>query len=72
VILRICSYDSVTYGMRKSLCKIMLDMYQGALANFELANIISNLMLRISHCLDNRLRDCDEVVSLTHRPLSTP
>jgi hypothetical protein len=25
---------SVTYGMRKSLCKVMFDMYQGALANF--------------------------------------
>jgi hypothetical protein len=25
---------SVTYGMRKSLCKVMFDMYQGALASF--------------------------------------
>jgi hypothetical protein len=25
---------SVTYGMRKSLCKVMFDMYQGALVNF--------------------------------------
>jgi hypothetical protein len=25
---------SITYGMRKSLCKAMFDMYQGALANF--------------------------------------
>jgi hypothetical protein len=25
---------SVTYGMRKSLCKVRFDMYQGALANF--------------------------------------
>jgi hypothetical protein len=25
---------SVTYGMHKSLCKVMFDMYQGALANF--------------------------------------
>jgi hypothetical protein len=25
---------SVTYGMRKSLCKVTFDMYQGALANF--------------------------------------
>jgi hypothetical protein len=25
---------SVTYGMRKSLCKVAFDMYQGALANF--------------------------------------
>jgi hypothetical protein len=25
---------SVTYGMRKSLCKVMFDMYEGALANF--------------------------------------
>jgi hypothetical protein len=29
-------------------------------------------MLRIPHCLDNRLRDAGEVVSLTHRPRSTP
>jgi hypothetical protein len=29
-------------------------------------------MLRISHCLDSRLTDGGEVVSLTHRPLSTP
>jgi hypothetical protein len=26
---------SVTYGMRKSLCKVRFDMYQGALANFR-------------------------------------
>jgi hypothetical protein len=25
---------SVTYGMRKSLCKVTFDMYQGALASF--------------------------------------
>jgi hypothetical protein len=25
---------SVTYGMRKSLCKVAFDMYQGALASF--------------------------------------
>jgi hypothetical protein len=29
-------------------------------------------MLRIPHCLDNRLTDGDKVVSPTHRPLSTP
>jgi hypothetical protein len=29
-------------------------------------------MLRIPHCLDNRLTDGGEVVSLTHRPRSTP
>jgi hypothetical protein len=29
-------------------------------------------MLRIPHCLDSRLTDGGEVVSLTHRPLSTP
>jgi hypothetical protein len=29
-------------------------------------------MLRIPHCLDNRLTDGDEVVSPTHRPRSTP
>jgi hypothetical protein len=29
-------------------------------------------MLRILHCLDNRLADGDKVVSLTHRPRSTP
>jgi hypothetical protein len=29
-------------------------------------------MLRISHCLDNRHTDGGEVVSLTHRPRSTP
>jgi hypothetical protein len=27
-------------------------------------------MLRIPHCLDSRLTDCGEVVSLTHRPRS--
>jgi hypothetical protein len=26
---------SVTYGMRKSLCKVRFDMYQGALANLN-------------------------------------
>jgi hypothetical protein len=25
---------SVTYGMRKSLCKVTFDMYQGALASY--------------------------------------
>jgi hypothetical protein len=25
---------SVSYGMRKSLCKVTFDMYQGALASF--------------------------------------
>jgi hypothetical protein len=25
---------SITYGMRKSLCKVRFDMYQGTLANF--------------------------------------
>jgi hypothetical protein len=25
---------SVTYGMGKSLCKVMFDMYQGPIANF--------------------------------------
>jgi hypothetical protein len=35
VILLVCSYmTSVTYGMRKSLCKVTFDMYQGALASF--------------------------------------
>jgi hypothetical protein len=29
-------------------------------------------MLRISHCLDNRLIDGGKVVSPTHRPLFTP
>jgi hypothetical protein len=29
-------------------------------------------MLRIPHCLDNRLIDGDETVSPTHRPHSTP
>jgi hypothetical protein len=29
-----CRQGSVTYGMRKSLCKVTLDMYQGALASF--------------------------------------
>jgi hypothetical protein len=29
-------------------------------------------MLRIPHCLDNRLTDGGKIVSLTHRPLSTP
>jgi hypothetical protein len=29
-------------------------------------------MLRIPHCLDNRLIDGGKVISLTHRPLSTP
>jgi hypothetical protein len=29
-------------------------------------------MLRIPHCLDNRLTDGGKVVSLTHRPRSTP
>jgi hypothetical protein len=29
-------------------------------------------MLKITHCLDNRLRDGGNVVSPTHRPLSTP
>jgi hypothetical protein len=28
-------------------------------------------MLRILHCLDNRLKDGDKVVSPTHRPRST-
>jgi hypothetical protein len=26
---------SVTYAMRKSLCKVMFDMYQGALGNLR-------------------------------------
>jgi hypothetical protein len=26
---------SVTYGMRKSSCKVMFDMHQGALGSFE-------------------------------------
>jgi hypothetical protein len=29
-------------------------------------------MLRILHCLDNRLTDGGEIVSPTHRPRSTP
>jgi hypothetical protein len=29
-------------------------------------------MLRIPHCLDNRLTDCGKVVTLTRRPPSTP
>jgi hypothetical protein len=29
-------------------------------------------MLRIAHCLDNRLTDCGKFVSLTHRPRFTP
>jgi hypothetical protein len=29
-------------------------------------------MLRIQHCLDNRLTDGGKVVSLMHRPCSTP
>jgi hypothetical protein len=29
-------------------------------------------MLRIAHCLDSRLSDGGEVVSVTHRPRSTP
>jgi hypothetical protein len=29
-------------------------------------------MLRISHCLDNRLKDGDKVVSSKHRPRPTP
>jgi hypothetical protein len=29
-------------------------------------------MLRIPHCLDNRLTDGGRIVSLTYRPLSTP
>jgi hypothetical protein len=29
-------------------------------------------MLRISHCLDNRLTDGDKVDSPTHQPRSTP
>jgi hypothetical protein len=29
-------------------------------------------MLRLPHCLDNRLTDGGKVVSLTHRPHSTP
>jgi hypothetical protein len=32
VVLRVCSYDSVTYGMLKSLCKVTFNMYQGAVA----------------------------------------
>jgi hypothetical protein len=29
---------SATYGMRKSLCKVMFDMYQGALAGNLIAS----------------------------------
>jgi hypothetical protein len=29
-------------------------------------------MLRITHCLHNRLTDFGELLSLTHRPRSTP
>jgi hypothetical protein len=29
-------------------------------------------MLRISHCIDNLLTDAGMVVSITHRPRSTP
>jgi hypothetical protein len=36
---------SVTYGVRKSLCKVMFDMYQGALANF--LNVLDSNVWRI-------------------------
>jgi hypothetical protein len=37
---------SVTYGMRKSLCKVTFDMYQGALANF--LNVYIIILLHVS------------------------
>jgi hypothetical protein len=37
---------SVTYGMRKSLCKVRFDMYQGALANFLNVLVLSEKHFR--------------------------
>jgi hypothetical protein len=34
--------------------------------------LLSSQMLRISHCLENRLTDGGEIGSLTSRPRSTP